>query len=876
MLPGREGSSVRLPLAVVVVLVLSLVSSSVPFGIASRSAEAAAPNVCSTAVERYALAPDSRTVRAQAVGPVSSAGGTIERAETLLGAGGSAVIERQAGDDPSFILDFGQVVSGIVHLSATSQNGAELRMAMSESLQFLGRDSDVRFGDQRTYAWGLSSASAEYRTGQVTFRYLLIFLGNDARAELSDLYLEFTPFLGSPETYAGCFESSDDELNQIWYAGAYTLELSTAEDSTGKPVIYDGAKRDRDIWIGDLALEGRIEYLTHNQPDGVRLSLKRMADRQHENGLIPPSTWDNYSLIMFDYAAWWVVTFGEYYGHTGDLTFIKRYYPHLQRQMQWFDHRIGPNGLLVKDAGIEWAFTLGRSGEVTYLNAVYYRALREAALLADLLHKPDDAQGWRKQADIVKQAINARLFDASRGVFIDSDQDRTHVPQDGNVLAIAFDIAPRERWNGILDYLKRTMWTEFGATNVDVQYGHNLFHDKRIWPFIGYFELEARFAAGNDTDAYDLLRRQWGHMLASDPGGTMWEWMTADGRPENGFASLAHGWSAGATATLTERALGIRYTDPLFTSFDAIPHPGDLDWARGGVPTPHGDIVMSWQRTADTFDMSLVAPAETTARVGVPTFEQQTAVFVNGELAWDGSRSLAHGARLEGHAVLFDLPEGAHHIVATTDFARFPETGYTLSGQFKAFWDRSGGLPVFGFPLTAERGEDGNTAQYFERQRFELHPENAGTPYEVLLGLLGTAEAERRDLLVTEPFAPLISDAVPPDCVFVAETAHSLCAGFRTYWESHGLEFGDEGTSYREALALFGYPISEEFVDPDTGLMTQYFQRARFEFHPTNPPEWQVLLGRVGATLLESEPDEPEVPASTGHLRRDRVALRWS
>jgi len=29
------------------------------------------------------------------------------------------------------------------------------------------------------------------------------------------------------------------------------------------------------------------------------------------------------------------------------------------------------------------------------------------------------------------------------------------------------------------------------------------------------------------------------------------------------------------------------------------------------------------------------------------------------------------------------------------------------------------------------------TVQYFERARFEFHPEAAGTPYEVQLGLLG-------------------------------------------------------------------------------------------------------------------------------------------
>ncbi|HYO50629.1 MAG TPA: hypothetical protein VEW94_12325 [Chloroflexia bacterium] len=74
----------------------------------------------------------------------------------------------------------------------------------------------------------------------------------------------------------------------------------------------------------------------------------------------------------------------------------------------------------------------------------------------------------------------------------------------------------------------------------------------------------------------------------------------------------------------------------------------------------------------------------------------------------------------------------------------FPETGHNLSGPFLKFWNENGGLAIFGFPITEELIEknpvDGKeyTVQYFERNRFELHPENAGTPFEVQLGQLGT------------------------------------------------------------------------------------------------------------------------------------------
>jgi Zn-dependent protease len=73
----------------------------------------------------------------------------------------------------------------------------------------------------------------------------------------------------------------------------------------------------------------------------------------------------------------------------------------------------------------------------------------------------------------------------------------------------------------------------------------------------------------------------------------------------------------------------------------------------------------------------------------------------------------------------------------------FPETGHNVSPTFLTYWQENGGLALFGYPITEERIEknpiDGKeyTVQYFERNRFELHPELAGTSFEVQLGLLG-------------------------------------------------------------------------------------------------------------------------------------------
>jgi hypothetical protein len=75
----------------------------------------------------------------------------------------------------------------------------------------------------------------------------------------------------------------------------------------------------------------------------------------------------------------------------------------------------------------------------------------------------------------------------------------------------------------------------------------------------------------------------------------------------------------------------------------------------------------------------------------------------------------------------------------------FPATGHNLGGAFLAYWRRKGGLPQFGYPLTEEFHEAGGGAyQYFERARFEYHPENVGTPYDAVLGHLGRQIAQER------------------------------------------------------------------------------------------------------------------------------------
>ena len=169
----------------------------------------------------------------------------------------------------------------------------------------------------------------------------------------------------------------------------------------------------------------------------------------------------------------------------------------------------------------------------------------------------------------------------------------------------------------------------------------------------------------------------------------------------------------------------------------------------------------------------------------------------------------------------------------------FKETGKHVGGQFLAYWKSHGGLAQQGYPISEEfqdiSATDGKTytVQYFERNRFEYHPEFAGTGNEVLMGLLGVEATKGRT------FAPESPVAITPNQSYFPETQHTLKGSFLKYWQANG------------GLAVFGYPISPELLE--NGYLVQYFERNRFEYHlefQGTPNE--VLLGFLGAQAAKT------------------------
>ncbi|WP_322489624.1 CAP domain-containing protein [Chloroflexus sp.] len=193
------------------------------------------------------------------------------------------------------------------------------------------------------------------------------------------------------------------------------------------------------------------------------------------------------------------------------------------------------------------------------------------------------------------------------------------------------------------------------------------------------------------------------------------------------------------------------------------------------------------------------------------------------------------------------LPAQSAQAQSRICFAEVPDC---IEGRFAEYWQQHGGLPVFGFPITPvfEQEVEGRVrkVQIFERNRFELHPELA-RPYDVLLGRLGDDLLQRRGMpWQNEPKAPVTQQF---GCRYFAETQHLVCDAFLRYWQTHGLEFdGRPGLSEAESLALFGLPLTEPRMETNSSgdtVLTQWFERARFELHTQLGPD-VVLLGLLG------------------------------
>ena len=496
-----------------------------------------------------------------------------------------------ADGQASLLLDFGYEIHGGIRILAwkdSTDRGARVRIRFGESVMEAMSEpggegnatNDHARRDIRTEI-GMMSMN---RIGETGFRFVRIDL-EEENASLSlksiaaVLVYKDVPYLGS-------FSCSDPLLNRIWDVGAYTVHLNMQE------YIWDGIKRDRLVWVGDM----HPETLTIRTVFGADASVARSLEFIRKETPLPG--WMN---GMASYTMWYAIIVHDWFMYTGDLEWLRSQEEYLEGISRQLSECIDEKG---KDTVTEGRFLDWPSSDRPGVVDAGVQAIH--LLAADSLRKLFMALGKQGPAeDCARDMVRLACFPA------DADGSK----QAAALLVLA-GLRDAEEMNG-------SVLAEGGAEGMST--------------FMGYYILTARAMAGDYEGCLACIRDYWGGMLELGAT-TFWEdfdvkWMEGaapiDRFPKEGETdvhgtygdycykgyrhSLCHGWASGVTPWLTENVLGIRIMEPGCTKLEIKPHLGNLSWAKGTFPTPFGVVHISHKKKKDgSIESKIKAPAGVT------------------------------------------------------------------------------------------------------------------------------------------------------------------------------------------------------------------------------------------------------------------------
>ena len=516
---------------------------------------------------------------------------------------------------PALLLDFGREVTGQVLIESASTCDATVSLAYGES-EIEAMSTGLSPGQQGGNYLGTNllhvPASGIARGPKSAFRYARIrFLRGCPTLTFSAIRLEGIYY---PVQYAGSFESSDPLLNRIWETGAYTAHLCMQDG------LWDAPKRDRGRWAGDIDVEGRVISTAFGDDKLIEDTLRRLVpeDDGPVNGI--PS-----------YSALWVTSLANLYEHSGDKVFLQSQHENLIHILDRMNAGLDPNGLFT-NAKKQWLFVDWAPGLYAYTQDAaigtqlqYVHAYTAAAKMLNALGDTANATKYSTQSEKTLAAVRAKFRDHNDMGYGSTWQL--------NALAILTteDSNPPEAkeadaiWSHALSNIKQNSPT-----------------DPVISPYFNAYLLDALAKTNHNKQALDWIRQYWGGMLA-EGATSFWEsydlrWpktnphlsLQADGT-SGYFVSLAHGWSAGPTAWLSENVLGIRPATPGYKHVTIEPDLMGLDWAQGSVPTPNGPIKIRIDKSKG-ITLDLPQGVES-ASVRVEIHDPHSRLMVNGQIS---------------------------------------------------------------------------------------------------------------------------------------------------------------------------------------------------------------------------------------------------
>lgn len=508
-------------------------------------------------------------------------------------------VMRNDGHPAYVLLDFGVELHGTLLFSVNAINSKDkrvnLRIVLGESVSEAMSSVDANGSASNDHSLRDFSVSlgyfSQYETSQSGFRFAKISL----ETENSTIWLNSVQavLIYHEIPYYGTFESSDERINRIFDTAAYTAHLNLQD------YLWDGIKRDRLVWIGDMHTEVKaLLSLFGNHSVSMNIIRKSL------DSIRDSTPYGQFMNGMSSYSMWWILIHGDLFKYNADITYLKEQAEYLENLTTTLISFVSENGeeRVAERRFLDWPTSPDKNAIHCGLHGLLCITLKTAAELLSALGNIDLSE---------KARFSARLLLGNPPTVNSSKQ--------AAALLSLSNVTSHKEANKIISAKGENGCTADGYSC-----------------FFGYYILTAKALAGDIGGAINDMKEYWGGML--DMGATsFWEdfsisWIKNKNReicPIDRFPqeneidihadygaycyvghrhSLCHGWSTGPVPFITEHILGVRGADVGMKKVIVEPNIANLDYIKGTVPTPMGIISVEAERTNKGIVSNIVLP----------------------------------------------------------------------------------------------------------------------------------------------------------------------------------------------------------------------------------------------------------------------------
>ncbi|KPV54222.1 hypothetical protein SE17_05105 [Kouleothrix aurantiaca] len=494
--------------------------------------------------------------------------------------------------------DMGHVVSGLVAFEIQAPAGTVLDFSYTEDPLRTSVSMDKMSAGTRYIARGQHDRFEVFDSNGFRYAYLLIYSTWGP--------LTLTHFAVREQLYpwqAGAsFECSDEILNRIFVAGKRTVQLCSHD------AFIDCPTREQRAWVGDPVVHQMVHLATNSDWRLARRYLA-LANSPRSDGLLPMVVVSDIeargSYTIPDWSLHWIHGLYNLFRFSGDQEVVASLLPTAERILRWYLPYQTSSGVL-KDISewnlVDWS-SVSTEDTSAVLSALWARGLREFAEMAGWL----DDRGRQRWAERVYARIadGFKLFwDAERDSYVDhivNGEQRPEMSQLAGALAIVSGLAPQDHWLRIVETITDRArlvvrsWMGTGTGEQSMEKWQQQVREGRYqidWdvereivlaePFMSYVVHDAVAQVGR-ADLLPKLYQRWSQFLADgyDTIGECWD-----------FGTHTHGWSCTPTRDMIFYTLGVTPAEPGYARARIAPRLGQLSWAKGRVPTPHGLITV--------------------------------------------------------------------------------------------------------------------------------------------------------------------------------------------------------------------------------------------------------------------------------------------